>query len=57
MVNSEYNTNIYKSVKASIGRVMKNTEMIKLIFDHFITKNMCKHAVKELPFVIRYVPD
>ena len=56
-VDSEYNTNIYKSVKISIGTVITNPEMIKLVFDHFITKKMCKHVVKELSFVIRYVFD
>ena len=31
--------------------------MLKFVPDHFKTKKMCKHAVKKLPFVIRYVPD
>ena len=25
--------------------------------DHLKTKKMCKHVLKKLPFVIRYVPD
>ena len=31
--------------------------MLKLIPDHIKTKKMCKHAVKMLRFVIRYVSD
>ena len=48
---------IYKSVKVSIGTVMRNPDALKFIPDHLETKQMCKHAVKKLPFVIRYVPD
>ena len=36
---------------------MRNPEMLKLVPDHLKTKNMCKHAVKELAFVIRYIPN
>ena len=48
---------IYKFVKISIGTVMKNSEMLKFTPDHLKTQKMCKHAVKKLPFVIRYVSD
>ena len=48
---------IYKSVKIPIGTVMENLEMLKIVPDHFKAKTMCKHPVKNLPFVIRYVPD
>ena len=37
--------------------MMKNSEMLKLVPDHLKTKKMCKHAVKKLPFVIRFVHD
>ena len=57
MVNSEYNMDIYKSVKISIGIVMKNPKMLKLVPDYLKTIKICKHAVKKLTFVIRYVPD
>ena len=57
MVDSEYSMNIYKSVKITTQTVMKNSEMLKLIPDHLKTKKMCKHAVKRLPVVIRYVSD
>ena len=48
---------IYKSVKISIGTVMKNPEMLKFVPDHLKTKKMCKHSVEKLPFLIRHVPD
>ena len=35
---------VYKSSNISIVTVMKNPEM-------------CKHAVKNLPYLLRYVPD
>ena len=57
MVDSEYSMDIYKSVKISVGRVMRNPEMLKFIPDHLKTKCVCRHAVKKLPFLIRYVPD
>ena len=31
--------------------------MLKFVPDYLKTKKMCKHAVKILPFVTRYVPD
>ena len=52
MVASEYSMDIYKSVKISIGTVMKNPEMLKFVPDHPKTKNMCKHAVKKSPYVL-----
>ena len=57
MVDSEYSTNIFKSLNISIGAVMKNPEMLQFVPDYFKTKKLCKHAVKKLPFVIRDVPD
>ena len=35
---------------------MKNPETLKFALDYLKTKKMCKHAVRKLPFVIRYVP-
>ena len=35
---------------------MKNPEMLRLAPDRLKTKTMCKHAIKKLPFVIKYVP-
>ena len=46
MVDSEYIVNIYKSVKISIGKVVKNPEMLQFIPDPLKTKSMCKLAVK-----------
>ena len=42
---------IYKSLSISIGTVMKNPVMLKCVSE------MCKHAVKKLPYLFRYVPD
>ena len=36
---------------------MKNSEMTKFISDHLKTKKKYKHAVKKLPYLLRYVPD
>ena len=44
---------VYKSINISIGTVMKNPEMLKFVPGHLKTKKMCKHAVKNLPFLIR----
>ena len=57
MVNIEYSMIIYKSVKVSIGTFIKNPKMLKFVPDPLKTKKMCKHAVKKLPFLIRYVLD
>ena len=48
---------IYKSSNINTGTVMKNPEMTKFVRDHLKTKTMCKHAVKKLPCLLRYVPD
>ena len=48
---------IYKSLNISIVTIIKNPEMLKFVPDHLKTKSMCKHAVKKLPYVLRYVPD
>ena len=48
---------IYKSVKISIGTVMRNPEMLKFVPDRLKTKKNCKYAVQKLPLVIRYLPD
>ena len=42
---------IYKSLNTNIGTVMKNSEMLTFVADHLKTKNMCKHAVKKLPYL------
>ena len=41
----------------SIRTVMKNPEMLKFVPDHLKTKKMCKHVVKKIPYLLRYVPD
>ena len=57
MINSEYSTGDCKSPKISIGAITRHPELVKFVSDHFKTKNMCKHTVKELSFIIRCVPD
>ena len=47
---------IYNSLNISIRTAMKNLEMLKFVLDHLKTK-MCKHAVKKLPYLLRYVSD
>ena len=56
MVDNEYSLDNHKSLKISIGSIIKNPEMLRFVPDHLKTKKMCKQ-VKKLPFVIRYVPD
>ena len=57
MVDSEYSTDYYKYTKISIGAIIKNPEMLRLVPDHLKTKKMCKYVVKKFSFVIKYVPD
>ena len=54
MVDSEYSMDIYKSVKISIGTVMKNPEMLEIVPDHLKSRKMCKHAVKKSPYLLKY---
>ena len=55
MVDSK---DIYKSLNINIGTGMKNPEMLINVLDHLKTKKkMCKHAVKKLPYMLRYVSD
>ena len=46
--------NIDKSLNVNIRIVLNNPENVP---DHLKTKKMCKHAVKKLPDLLRYVPD
>ena len=58
MVDSEYSTNICtKSLRISIGMLMRNLEILQFVADHLKRKNMCKHAVKKLLYLLRYVLD
>ena len=52
-----YIMKVYKSLNISIVTVMKNSEMVKFVPDHLKTKKLCKHTVKKLPYVLKYVPD
>ena len=46
----------YKSLKISIGSIIKNPEMQRFVPYHLENQKICKRAVKELLFVVRYVP-
>ena len=48
MVDSEYDTEDYKSSKTSSGALMKNPQIPILVPDHIKTKKTWKHAVKKL---------
>ena len=48
---------INKSLNISIRAVIKNQEMLKFVPDHLKTKDMCKHEVETLPYLLRYVHD
>ena len=50
MVDSE-------TLKISIGAIIKDPEMLRLVSDHLKTKRKCKYAVKKLSFIIKYVSD
>ena len=50
-------TDIYKSLHISIGTIMKNIEILKLICDILKTKTKCKHPVKNWSYLLKYVPD
>ena len=57
MVDSKYSTDNYKSSKNSVGAVIKDPKMLKFVPDCLKTKQICNYAVKNIPFVIRYVPN
>ena len=48
MVDNEYRIDEYKFSKISIGTIIKNTEMLRLVPGHPKTKKMCKHAVEKI---------
>ena len=48
---------VSRSLNISIGTVMKNLEMLKLVPDHLNTKKICEHAVKKLPYLLRHVSN
>ena len=52
MVDNYNNPDNYKTLKISIGGIIKKPEMLKFLPDHLKTEKLCKNAVKKLPFVI-----
>ena len=58
MVDSKYSkSSKYTSSKINIETTIKIPKLLILIPDHLQTKKMCKHAFKQLYFIIIYVPD
>ena len=48
---------VYKSLNIINVTVMENPEMLKFVPDNLKTKNMYKHAVEILPYLLRYIRD
>ena len=50
---------IYKSLNISILTVRRNSKMLKFVPEYVEKKKkkMCKHVVKRLSSVIRYLPE
>ena len=46
-----------KSQEINIGEIIRYPEILEFVADHPQTKNMCKDAVKKLPFLIMPVPN
>ena len=46
MVNSDYNPDNYKSLKISIGSIIKNPKMLRYILDHLKRKKILKEQLK-----------
>ena len=46
---------VSKTLKISIGTIIKDPEMLRLVPNYLKTKKMCKNAVKKLSFVRKYV--
>ena len=46
MVDSEFSANIYKSLKITIGTIIKNPEMIRFVPDHRKTKKCVNMELK-----------
>ena len=57
IVDSEYRTNNFKSLKVSIVVTTKYCEIQRAVLDHLKNKNMCENFVKKLPFVVTHVSD
>ena len=58
MVDSEYNPYNYKSLKISIGAVIKNEEIfLKYCPDRYMTQKMCDKAFDACLLALKFVPD
>ena len=52
MVDSDNSPDNYKTLKISIGSIIKNPKMLKFVPDYLKVKKTCKNAVKRLLFLI-----
>ena len=50
MVDTEYIPGNYKSLRISIGSIMKNPEILRLVLDHLKTKKMFKRQFQNPHF-------
>ena len=57
MVDSEYSSDNYKSLRISTGAITKNPEMLRFVPDYLKTKNKYENRVKRLSLVVGYVSD
>ena len=57
LVDGECTTRNYKSLIISIGTIINNPEMLRFVPDYFKTNKACKHKVKKLLLLIRYVSN
>ena len=55
MIDREYNTDNSTSIEISIGAIIKNPKMLRIVPDHLKAKKMYKNAIRNVPFEIRYV--
>ena len=46
MADSEYSTNIYKSLNINTGTVKRNPEMLRIVSDHLKTKKCVSIQLK-----------
>ena len=46
---------IHKYLNISVQTIIENPEMLKFVPYHLKTNKMCKHVVKKLPYLLRYL--
>ena len=56
MVDSEYSPGNCKSLKISLGAIIKNLQMLSSVPDHLKTKRMCENSSEKSIFLINIRP-